>query len=69
MLPLCSYNDHGEEGEAHEDALHLDEQHGAGQSIQDGGVESWDQTCDVGSWQRNAAGLSGSNVDWKQPQH
>lgn len=51
-LPLCSYNDHREEGEAHEDTLHLDEQHGARQSFQDGGVEAWDQSGDVGSWGR-----------------
>lgn len=50
QLPLCSYNDHSEEGEAHEDALHLDEQHGARQSLEDGGVEAWDQSGDVGSW-------------------
>lgn len=47
--PLCSYNDHGEEGEAHEDALHLDEQHGAGQLVEDGVVEARDQSDDVGS--------------------
>lgn len=52
LLPLCSYNDHSEEGEAHEDALHLDEQHGARQAFQDGGVEAWDQPGDVGSWGR-----------------
>lgn len=48
-LPLCSYNDHGEEGKAHEDALHLDEQHGAGQPVKDGVVEARDHSCDVGS--------------------
>lgn len=50
---LCSgqraqpYNDHGEEGKAHEDTLHFDEQHGARQLLQHGGVEAWDYACDV----------------------
>lgn len=42
LLPLCSYNDHSEEGKAHEDTLHLDELHGVRQSFEDGGVEAWD---------------------------
>lgn len=37
-----SYNDHGEEAKAHEDVLHFDEQHGAGQLLQHGGVKAWD---------------------------
>lgn len=44
-----SYNDHGEEGEAHEDALHLDEQHGAGQVGEHGGVEARDDPRDRSS--------------------
>ena len=41
-----TYNDHGQEGEAHEDTLHLDEQHGARQVPQHGGVEARDQSTD-----------------------
>lgn len=47
-----SYDDHGEEGEAHEDALHLDEQHGARQVGQHGGVEAGNHTTDCCTWQR-----------------
>lgn len=46
-LQVRSYNDHGEEGEAHEDTLHLDEQHGTRQFEQHGGVEAWDYSRDV----------------------
>lgn len=42
-----SYDDHGEEGEAHQDTLHLDEQHGAWQPGQHGGVEAGDHTADL----------------------
>lgn len=47
-----SYDDHGEEGEAHEDTLHLDEQHRARQVGQHGGVEAGDHSADLRSWQR-----------------
>lgn len=47
-----SYDDHGQEGKAHEDTLHLDEQHGARQFGQHCGVEAGDHSSDGCSWQR-----------------
>lgn len=49
-VSLRSYNDHGQEGKAHEDTLHLDEQHGARQVGQHSGVEARDQSTDFSSW-------------------
>lgn len=56
FMCLCrkrTYNDHGEEGEAHEHALHLDEQHGAWQFFQHGVVEAGDQSGDFSTWFRD----------------
>lgn len=55
LVVLRSYNDHGEEGKAHEDALHFDEQHGARQLLQHGGVEAWDHAGDVCSCRTQAS--------------
>lgn len=45
-----SHNDHSQEGEAHEDALHLDEQHGSWKYVQNCGVKSRDQATDGSTW-------------------
>lgn len=49
--PFGTYDDHGEEGEAHEDTLHVDEQHGARQVLQHSGVEAGDHPTNVCSCQ------------------
>lgn len=50
VVQCWSYDDHSEEGKAHKDTLHLDEQHGLRQVLQDASVKAWDYSSDVCSW-------------------
>lgn len=57
-MQCWSYDDHSEEGKAHQDTFHLDEQHGLRQVLQDASVKAWDYSSDVCSWRKGRGQVS-----------